>query len=174
MNLGDKIKQIVGAVAPTLGTALGGPFGALAGTFVAKALGTNPGDDQAVATAVASGNPDVLVKLKQAELDFRAHMADVGLSEDKLVFDDKASARAREIAVKDYTPAILAFAVTVGFFGTLGFMLMNGKPAVGGDALLVMLGSLGTAWTAIIGYYYGSSLSSRGKDAALAAAATKS
>lgn len=42
MNIPDKLKQIIAAVAPTLGTAIGGPFGALAGTVLAKALGTAP------------------------------------------------------------------------------------------------------------------------------------
>ena len=49
-------------------------------------------------------------------------------------------ARRREVDAKDTaTPRWLAF-------GILGWMLAMGKPAVGGDALLVMLGSLGTGW----------------------------
>lgn len=166
-SFSDKAKQIIGAVAPLLGTAVGGPFGALAGTFIGKALGVDPGDTSAMETAVASGNPEVLVKLRQADNDFKAHMADVGLSEDKLAFDDKANARAREIALKDMTPAVLAYGITVGFFGTLLFMLINGKPATGGDALLVMLGSLGTAWAGVVAYYFGSSSGSARKDATI-------
>lgn len=114
------------------------------------------------------------MKLKQAELDFKAHMADVGLSEDKLVFDDIANARAREAAVKDWTPSLLAYGITIGFFGTLCFMLINGKPAVGGDALLVMLGSLGTAWAGVVAYYFGSSSGSARKDATISAIAKES
>lgn len=162
-NFSDKARQIISAVAPTIGTAIGGPFGALAGTLVAKALGTKEGDTTAIETAVASGNPETLLKLKQAENDFTAHMAELGIERDKLDYDDRANARARETSIKDKTPAYLAYAITIGFFGTLGFMLWNGKPQTGGDALLVMLGSLGTAWAGVVAYYFGSSAGSAKK-----------
>lgn len=173
MSFSDDAKKVIAAVAPVLGTALGGPFGALAGTFIANKLGAKPGDDKALEKAVLSGDPEVMLKLKQADNDFQAHMAEIGLSEDKLVYDDKANARAREIAVRDKTPSVLAYGITVGFFGTLGFMLWYGKPDVGGDALLVMLGSLGTAWAGVIAYYFGSSAGSDAKTRIIADQAKK-
>jgi hypothetical protein len=162
MSFSDKFKQIVGTVAPTLGAALGGPFGALAGKLLHDALDTK-GDDKALEAAITSGDPNVLLKLKEADQNFTVQMEKLGIDRDKLVYDDRANARAREIAVKDKTPANLAYAITVGFFGTLSFMLVNGKPATGGDALLVMLGSLGTAWAGIVAYYFGSSAGSAKK-----------
>lgn len=167
MNLGPKAKQILGTLAPILGTAIGGPFGALAGAAIGQALGVSPNDDKAAEAALLNASPDTLLKVKQAEQDFAVRMRELGIAEDKLVFDDVANARAREAVVHDSTPAILAYVITVGFFGTLTFMLIHGKPATGGDALLVMLGSLGTAWTAIVGYFFGSSLSSTRKDATI-------
>jgi hypothetical protein len=167
MNLGQKAKQILGTLAPMLGTAIGGPFGSLAGLALAKALGTPPDDAKATEAALLTASPDTLLKVKQAEQDFTVKMRELGISEEKLVFDDIANARGREIALKDQTPAILAYVITVGFFGTLGFMLWFGKPAVGGDALLVMLGSLGTAWAGVVAYYFGSSSGSARKDATI-------
>jgi hypothetical protein len=171
-NFSDKARAIIAAVAPALGTAIGGPFGALAGTVISKSLGVQ-GDDKSIEAALAAGNPETLLKLKQADNDFQAHMAELGISADKLVYDDKANARAREVATHDNTTAILAYAITAGFFGTLAYLLMCGKPAAGGDALLVMLGSLGTAWAGVVTYYYGSSVGSKDKTVALAAAAVR-
>jgi len=173
MNFSDNVKAIIGTVAPVLGAALGGPLGGAAGTFLAKALGTTPGDTSAAATALLSGDPATLLSLKKAELDFKAHMSELGVQEDQLAYADTDSARKREEAVKDSTPSLLAFIVTVGFFGVLGYMLAVGKPKEGGDALLVMLGALGGAWASVIAYYFGSSAGSRSKDAALVSSAIK-
>jgi hypothetical protein len=165
-SFGDKAKQIISTVAPLLGGALGGPLGAAAGSFIAKQLGG--GDTKAAEQAILSGDPQTLLALKQAEDAFRSHLADLGVEEEKIAADDRANARAREVALKDYTPAILAFAVTLGFFGVLGWMLNKGIPAnAGGEALLVMLGSLGTAWAGIVAYYFGSSAGSASKSDAL-------
>lgn len=173
MSFSDKARQIIAAVAPTLGTALGGPFGPLAGVILAKALGKKEDDIAGIEDAVLSGNPEILLKVRQSEQEFAVKMQELGIKREQLVYEDIANARARQIAVKDVTPAVLAYAVTIGFFGVLGYLLHSGKPAAGGDALLVMLGSLGTAWAGIITYFFGSSMGSRDKTAVLAAAAKK-
>lgn len=171
MNIGEKAKQIIGSVAPLIGTAIGGPFGALAGTVVKKLLGTPEADDKAIELAITSGNPDTLLKLKEAENAFKLQMEQLGITREQLALQDTANARAREIAVRDNTPAILAYSITFGFFGTLAYMLVNGKPETGGDALLVMLGALGTAWAGVTAYYFGSSAGSRKNQEALQAIA---
>lgn len=170
MSFGSTAKQIIGTVAPVLGTALGGPFGGLAGAILAKYLGTS--DPKAQEAAIASADPDVLLKLKQAESELQAHLDDNKIAADKLVFDDVANARDREKVVKDKLPAILAISVTLGFFATLLIMLFRGVPATGSDAFLVMLGSLGTAWAGVMGYYFGSSSGSAAKTDAINKIAT--
>lgn len=167
MSFGEKAKQVLATVAPLLGTALGGPLGTVAGTLLAGALGTPPGDQKAAEAALLTATPETFAKLKQAEMDFQARMKELDISEEKLVYDDIASARTRETIVKDRTPSILALLITVGFFGTLTFMLTKGIPTAGGEALLVLLGSLATAWAGVVSYYFGSSMGSATKDKTL-------
>lgn len=167
MNFGQSALHVLKSVAPMLATAALGPFGPLAGATISAALGTDGGDSKTAEAALLNATPDQLLALKKAEQDFQVQMKQLDISEEKLSFDDTASARAREQVVKDKTPMVLALGITAGFFGTLGFMLINGKPATGGDALLVMLGSLGTAWAGVVSYYFGSSAGSASKTDAI-------
>lgn len=72
--------------------------------------------------------------------------------------DDRASARAREIQTQDGRNVWwLAVGVTAGFFGVMFYMLNYPVPKEAERVIDVMLGSLGTAWIAVISYYFGSS-----------------
>jgi len=177
MSFGTNAKAVIASIAPTLGTALGGPFGALAGTMLAKAL--NPAgpsgaelSQKEVEAQLLSQSPEALAKIKQAELDFQAKIAELGIDEESLRYGDLDSARKREEALHDSTPKILAYLITAGFFSTLIVLMCEGKPTQGGDVLLVLLGALGAGWTGIISYYFGSSAGSAQKSATLDKIAT--
>ncbi len=75
------------------------------------------------------------------------------------------SGTAEKVPRPDWTPKILAYMVTGGFFTILGFMLLHPLPDNGSvkDVMLIMMGSLGTSWTGIIAYYFGSSAGSAAK-----------
>ena len=141
-------------IAPGIATALGGPLAGLAVTAISKALGI---DEKDVQNTIESGKltSDQLASIKQAEIELQKQANELGLDFEKLATDDRKSARDMQVATKSYIPAVLAIGVTIGFFGILvGLMTDNVTKS---DALLLMLGSLGTAWTAIVSFYFGSS-----------------
>jgi hypothetical protein len=144
-------------IAPGIATALGGPLAGLAVTAISKALGI---DEKDVEKTISSGklSSEQLTSIKLAEIELQKQAQELGLNFEKLATDDRASARDLQAATKSVVPPILAFAVTIGFFGIL-FALMSGY-ATKSDELMIMLGSLGTAWTGIIGFYFGSSAGS--------------
>ncbi len=69
----EAIKGLIGAVAPTLGQALGGPLGGAAAQTIASVLGCKP-DEKSIANAVQSATPEQLAEIKKAELDFQVQM----------------------------------------------------------------------------------------------------
>ena len=99
---------------------------------------------------------------KMAELQTQAELK---LAE--IEASDRNSARQREVQVKDTTPTILAYSVTGGFFGVLVMMAYTEIPLGAKEVLYVMIGSLGTAWTGVIAYYFGSSSGSAAKSATI-------
>jgi hypothetical protein len=146
---------------PTIATCLGGPLAGLAVTAVSKALGI---DEDKVQNVIDNGklNAEQIASLKQAEIELQQQAQELGLNFEQLAVQDRASARDLQKETKSLIPPILSVLVTIGFFGILAG-LMSGK-IMTSDALMLMLGSLGTAWTGIIAFYFGSSASSQAKD----------
>lgn len=166
----DQLLNIVKTVAPSIATAMGGPLAGMAvRTLSETLLGKPDGTPEELAEAAKSATPDQLLALKNAENNFKLEMKKLDVDLEKISAGDRDSARQMAIQTKDWTPRALAGAITVGFFGVLLYMLMYGlPPAGGGEAMLVMLGTLGTAWGAVISFYFGSSAGSRAKDEAAA------
>lgn len=163
-------KKLAATVAPSLATALGGPLAGVAVSAISEQLlGRPDGTEAEVATALRVGGSDALLKLKDAEQAFTLKLKELDIDLERLHQADRANARQREAATGDvWTPRLLAFFVTAGFFGVLGWLLSQGKPPDGGDALMVMLGALGGAWASVVAYYFGSSAGSAAKTDILA------
>jgi hypothetical protein len=154
----DWLKQ----VAPTIATALGGPLAGMAVSAISKAIGVDPekvndliSDNKLTAEQVA--------QIKIAEIELQKQAQELGLNFEKLAVDDRKSAREMQTSTRSWVPPLLAAAVTVGFFAILGGMMFGKMSVADNTALTMMLGSLGTAWTGIIAYYFGSSAGSAQK-----------
>lgn len=153
----DWLKQI----APTIATALGGPLAGMAVSAISKAIGVDP---EQVGDLINNNKltADQIAQVKLAEIELQKQAQELGLNFEKLEVEDRKSARDMQSATRSMMPPLLAGAVTIGFFSIMVMMFFN-KIDSANPAILMMLGSLGTAWTGIIAYYFGSSAGSQAK-----------
>lgn len=160
----DWLKSLV----PVLGAAMGGPLGGAAASFIASKLGLDGATIESVNDVLNSGKmtPEQIAALKLAEIDFKKFLEEHKIDLEKLNLENTKSARDMQAVTHSTTPTVLSYLITSGFFGILCFMMSDAY--VPNEPLLVMLGSLGTAWVACINFWFGSSHGSQAKDTLLA------
>jgi hypothetical protein len=163
-------KGILGTVAPALATALGGPLAGVAVRAIAEKVLGKP---EASEADVAGASPELLLKLREADQEFAKAMADAGVKLEEIEAQDRASARTREIATKDWVPAALAITNALAFFVLLFLMLSHSIPETNKSAFDILLGMLAGSLTTVMTYYFGSSRGSREKDAILGRAVNR-
>jgi len=152
-------------IAPTIATCLGGPLAGLAVTAISKVIGILP---EEVKDVIDNGKltADQIALIRQEEIRFKQQTLEMGLNFEKLDVEDRKSARDMQATTRSRTPDILSGVITIGFFGILIAMLM-GYPSKDSQPLLIMLGSLGTAWISVVAFWFGSTNSSQKKDVML-------
>jgi len=161
-------------LAPLLGTALGGPLGGAAASFLADKLGIQSSTIEAVTDVLNSGKmtPEQIQSVKLAEIDFQKFIESNKIDLEKIAAEDRDSARGMQKETHSIMPAVLTILITIGFFGILGWMLYDDK-IVDSPPLLIMLGSLGTAWTGCCAFWFGTTSNSGKKDQIIANQAGK-
>lgn len=164
-----QLRNLLGAVAPTLAAALGGPLAGVATRAIGEKLmgRTDAGFDEVV-TAVLTATTGDLAKLKELEYQFRTDMENAGIEIERIAADDRKSARERQARMRDWTPSIMGLAIIVGFFSLLSYLIQFGLPVQGGEVLIVLVGALATMVAQVSNYFFGSSTGSKAKDALIA------
>jgi len=148
------IKNVVGALAPTLGSALGGPLGGQAASVIAGVLGCKP-EPKAINQAIQSATPEQMLELKKAEQNFEVQMKELEVDIFALETADKQDARGK--FSKDWTARIMGIAVVGGFMGYI-FLVTLQPPEQNSEALInLVLGYLGGLASAVISFYFGAS-----------------
>jgi hypothetical protein len=164
----SKIGGLLAQVAPTVATALGGPLAGLAVKTLSEAMfGHQDASESDVSAALMSATPEQLQKLKETDATFKLKMKELDIDLEKIAAGDRDSARNMQIRTNDWIPRAMAIMVTFGFFGILAWLLVRGVPPSGSETLIYMLGALGTAWTGIVQFYFGSSAGSKAKTDAM-------
>ncbi len=123
------VKNLIGAVAPTIGTALGGPMGNMAANMVADALGCEP-TPKKIEQAVQEATPEQLAELKKIDTDFEIKMKELDV--DLYALETKDIQDARGKSSKDWTTRIIAIATLGGFMGYI--FLVTLQPPVQNSA----------------------------------------
>ncbi len=168
-EIGERVAQLG---LPLLGAALPVPGGAAIGAALAAAIGAEGGTPEAVLKALTA-DAEAVLKAKEFELSHQAAMLQITTQAETRLYeievDDRKSARASQVGGQSKVPAILAGLVTCGFFGVLIGMMTGDLKSNDNQALLLLLGSLATAWGATINYYFGSTSDSRRKTEMIAA-----
>jgi len=169
-------RDIIKSVAPTIGTVLSGgnPLVGLGIKAISTALlGKSDGSEDEIATAMQNASSEDLLKLKTADLTFKAEMAKIGLDEKKLAFEDTASARIRQVEHEKVTGKsdtnlyVLAWTVVAGFFGLMALLCFATLPTDSSGVVFMLFGALATGFGQVLGYFFGSSKSSSEKTALL-------
>ena len=153
MNWLDTIKTI----APTVASALGGPLAGIAVTALGSLFGIAEPTQEKIKSAIEQGQMtgEQISAIRTLELQLQAEERERGFRYAELEFKNVADARAMKISTNSLFPELLSTLIVVGFFGILGWMMY--KPsAIESQPLLIMLGSLGAAFGAVINYWLGS------------------
>jgi hypothetical protein len=165
-----KILEILGAVAPTIATALGGPLAGVATRTIADKLMGKPGASQEeVEQAILGASGADLVRMKEIEAEFAAQMKEADIELAQIDAGDRDSARDRQVKMRDWTPTLLGLVIIAGFFGVLAAIFLYGLPETGREVLLAMVGALAGMTSQISNYFFGSSAGSKEKQEIIAA-----
>jgi hypothetical protein len=158
------------ALVPVLGTALGGPLGGAAASFIADKLGIEGKTIEAVTDALSSSKltPEQVTQIKAAEIDFRKFLETNKIDLARLEVDDRKSAREMQVAVHSNIPGLLAVIIVTGFFAILICMMLGILKTTDQESLLILLGALSAGFGAVLNFFFGSSHGSQAKDAMLA------
>lgn len=157
------ILGFVKKIAPWISAAAVGNVPALVG-LAAQTISTVTGKDvkadtDAISAAIAGATPEQLQALKQADNEFALKMQTLGFESEealeKIAADDRASARNREVAVRDYTPEVGFYLLVLVFAFFLRWLFKYPVPADNKAIIYSAVGSLGTLVIMAATYFYG-------------------
>lgn len=150
----DAIKGIVGAVAPQLGTALGGPLGGAAASMISQALGCD-NDPKSLEKAIQNATPEQLAEIKKAELDFESRMKELDVDIFALETADKQDARKH--FAKDWTAKLIGLIMVVFFCSYIAMITIMPPEQNSMELINLVLGYMGGLVSAVISFYFGAS-----------------
>ena len=148
------IKGLIGAVAPTLGAALGTPIAGAAVQVLTNVLGCKP-DEKSIEQAMSQASAEDLAKIREAELEFDEKMKQMDV--DIFALETADNQDARKHFAKDWTAKFIGL-VMVLFFCSYILMITLMPPEQNSMELInLVLGYMGGLVSAVISFYFGAS-----------------
>lgn len=148
------IKSIVGAVAPTLGTALGGPLGGAAASMIADALGCDD-NERSINKAIQTATPEQLSLIKEADREFDAKMKELDV--DLFALEAKDKQDARKHFSKDWTAKLIGVVMVLFFCAYIGMITIMPPEQNSMELINLVLGYMGGLVSAVVSFYFGAS-----------------
>lgn len=162
--------SILKAISPLIGTAVAGPLGGAALSFLADKLGVPAADTTAIASALQGIDP---LKLKELEQDFSKWQIE---EQDKVIqsyLADTQDARKRDTELRksgqtNYRADWIVAMVFIGIAFCAYVALQHiGIDEFGKNIILTLLGLLISEWKQITNFEFGSTRSSKDKDSTI-------
>ena len=149
-----KIKNVIGAIAPTLATGLGSPIAGAAASMIAEALGCQP-NPKSIEQAMATATPEQIVALKKLDKDFEVKMKELDV--DLYSMQTKDIQDARDKFSNDWTPKFLATVTVIGVLVYMFFVTIYPIQDANDDLNLLILGIASSSLATVLSYFFGSS-----------------
>lgn len=151
------MNEFLKTLAPTVASALLGPLGGVVVSALGGIFGVEEPTVEKVTQLFQDGKltPEHIVEIKKLEMELKAQEAERGFRYSELEFKNVEGARQMQAQTHSKFPAMLSGFITLGFFGILGWMLYDDN-IVNSEPVLIMLGSLGAAFGAVVNFWLGS------------------
>lgn len=169
----SKLTEVLGTLAPTVASALGGPLAGVAIAGLGKIMGIDSATSESITKAVQGNKltPEMVAEIQKLEMQYQNEEKERGFKYAELEFKDRDSARTANVQGgtqnKLFWLSLVMLAVSVG---AEVYVLFNGY-SMQVDAVVVgrILGFLDAIALQILAYWYGSSMGSHQKTELMAA-----
>ena len=156
-------KKTLASIAPTIATALGGPFAGAATKFLAgKFLGDESASEADLDQFISTANPETLLAIKNSDNEFKLSMEKMGVDIFQIEADEKKNARSEH--KHSYMPAVLSIGLSLVVAGIVYMLFYLSPPEGSRDVLFMLLGVVIKEWGGAMQYWFGTTRSSANKD----------
>jgi hypothetical protein len=126
---------------------------------VGSALGLAEKTEKSVTEALSSGRltPEAMQALKQADIDLKVKLEELGIKAEELAVKDRGDARQMQISTGSWVPAALACVLTLCYLSIVCCLLTGDMKLWENPTLTLLLGGLTTGFTSVLSFYFGAS-----------------